>query len=74
MMTSEIDTGARCEAHVGEVFPPRCAECIALQVAHPLMQVPACGYIPGSECGEHPNYPLPCARCARENRAEEALQ
>lgn len=65
MTTSEIDTGARCEAHVGEVFPPRCADCADLQAAHPLM-IPACGYIPGSACADHPDYPLPCARCARE--------
>ena len=27
----EIDTGIRCGEHVGEVFPPRCAECDALR-------------------------------------------
>ena len=29
MTIHESDTGARCEAHVGEAFPPRCAECDA---------------------------------------------
>jgi hypothetical protein len=24
---TEIDHGARCDRHVGEVFPPRCTEC-----------------------------------------------
>jgi len=27
-----MDAGVRCEAHVGEVFPPRCADCEALAV------------------------------------------
>ncbi len=27
----EIDDGARCAVHVGEVFPPRCTECDALR-------------------------------------------
>lgn len=27
-----MDIGARCEVHVGEVFPPRCADCERLQV------------------------------------------
>lgn len=22
-----VDVGVRCDAHVGEVFPPRCAAC-----------------------------------------------
>jgi hypothetical protein len=29
MSDREIDHGARCDNHVGEVFPPRCAECDA---------------------------------------------
>ncbi|RFA12644.1 hypothetical protein B7R21_09870 [Subtercola boreus] len=31
-----IDIGARCEAHVGEVYPPRCAECAAAASVSPL--------------------------------------
>ncbi len=27
----ELDDGARCDEHVGEVFPPRCARCDALR-------------------------------------------
>jgi hypothetical protein len=23
-----LDMGVRCEAHVGEVFPPRCGDCV----------------------------------------------
>lgn len=64
---SALDSGVRCDAHVGEVFPPRCADCdtetlmfASDAVSHWL------GFIPGSECTEHPNYPLPCARCKRE--------
>lgn len=30
-MTDFVDAGARCSEHVGEVFPPRCAECTAAQ-------------------------------------------
>ncbi|MFC0681982.1 hypothetical protein ACFFGH_29475 [Lysobacter korlensis] len=26
----EMDDGARCAEHVGEVFPPRCPQCDAL--------------------------------------------
>ena len=26
-----MDLGVRCDRHVGEVFPPRCSECDALQ-------------------------------------------
>lgn len=22
-----MDTGVRCDAHVGEIFPPRCFDC-----------------------------------------------
>ncbi|WP_434316379.1 hypothetical protein [Leifsonia sp. P73] len=29
MTIHEPDTGARCETHVGEAFPPRCADCDA---------------------------------------------
>ncbi len=27
----EMDDGARCPGHVGEVFPPRCIQCDALR-------------------------------------------
>lgn len=67
MTTSEIDTGARCEAHAGDAWPDRrCADCADLQAAHPTTQAPACGYIPGSECPRHTGYPMPCPRCARD--------
>lgn len=26
---THVDLGARCDRHVGEVFPPRCDECTA---------------------------------------------
>lgn len=29
-MTDFVDGGRRCSSHVGEVFPPRCAECARL--------------------------------------------
>lgn len=60
-----IDTGERCEAHVGEVFPPRCNDCETERAtAHP--QVPRCGYFPGTECPSHRERPLPCDRCAED--------
>lgn len=64
MTTSEIDTGARCEAHVGEVFPPRCVACDAERSTG--RPVPRSGYFPGAECAAHAGYPVPCPRCARD--------
>jgi hypothetical protein len=71
-----IDTGARCDRHVGEVFPPRCADCDALQdeegmhsprTPEPLPPgTPACGYFPGSHCPRHFDHPEPCRKCQRE--------
>lgn len=63
-----IDTGARCEAHAGEVFPPRCADCEELHngPAAENQAAPACGFVPGSNCPIHTDYPLPCLRCQRD--------
>lgn len=79
MNALDIDFGVRCDDHVGEVFPPRCDECAALNEAehgsderglHTLQtpdgQVARLGLLPGTECDLHPAYPLPCARCARD--------
>jgi hypothetical protein len=75
MMITELDTGRRCEAHVGEVFPPRCSACgpeeerregderEATNLAALLTRT---GFLPGSECPQHKNYPLPCDRCKRD--------
>lgn len=60
-MTNDIDRGLRCEDHVGEAFPPRCAACDAEARA-----IPRSGYFPGQECPTHPGYPVPCDRCARD--------
>lgn len=61
-----IDVGARCDRHVGEVFPPRCAEC-ASGVAGSTPPTPRYKvYVPGSECPLHRGYPMPCDRCERE--------
>lgn len=67
---SEIDFGERCDDHVGEVFPPRCADCAAL--SHPLAieaHIPPAA-LPVArttdECPTHANYAEPCARCARD--------
>ena len=50
----------RCDEHVGQPYPPRCSRCDL------LASTPRAGYRPGSECPQHANYPLPCARCERD--------
>jgi hypothetical protein len=55
------DHGLRCDRHVGEVFPPRCGDCDVLNIT-----IPRVGFVPGSECSQHRDYPLPCVRCLRE--------
>jgi hypothetical protein len=77
------DRGARCDAHVGEVFLPRCEACdvAALEAAPPVQQPkptpprqpvdlgPADAY---GYCPFHPNYPSrpwPCDACARDRQA-----
>jgi hypothetical protein len=66
-MISELDHGIRCDDHIGEVFPPRCADCdaLTLQGASDLV-IARLGFLPGSECGVHAGYPLPCAKCLRD--------
>ena len=58
-------TGERCDRHVGEVFPPRCSACDALQRERPPERHRRLGFIPGSSCPLHPNWPLPCLKCER---------
>jgi hypothetical protein len=63
---SEVDLGARCDAHIGEAFPPRCAACAAEAARNSTVRATVrLGFIPGSACDLHLNYPLPCALCAR---------
>jgi hypothetical protein len=64
-LLSDLDHGARCERHVGEVFPPRCDECTALAKDVRPAHTPRIGYVVGTECTIHPFYPLPCEHCAR---------
>ncbi len=33
-MTPDTDLGIRCDRHVGEAFPPRCADCDAATAEH----------------------------------------
>jgi hypothetical protein len=61
------DTGVRCDDHAGEVFLPRCEDCDRLDTGRP----PRIGFVPGSQCTTHTNYPLPCARCARDRAESE---
>ena len=75
-VTRDVDFGQRCERHVGEVFPPRCVDCDKSvtggdatdrqETARLGGVIGRAGYIPGSECHLHANYPLPCDRCKRE--------
>jgi hypothetical protein len=76
------DQGARCEAHVGEVFQPRCTECDSATLeasppaplhptapaARPRDLGPADAY---GYCPFHPNYPSrpwPCDGCERDRQ------
>lgn len=78
---SKVNEGARCESHVGEIYPPRCSECDRVtggdvidrqETARLGAVISRAGYIPGSECPQHENYPLVstdpplCDRCKRE--------
>ncbi len=61
-MLTDLDNGARCDRHVGEVFPVRCADCLREQRT----------FAPARNgfCTLHPDYPsdarFPCARCERD--------
>lgn len=68
MVTEDLDIGALCERHVGELYRPRCPEC---DQARAESLVPAVGFFPGSSCAQHPAYPRPCARCARDASEKE---
>lgn len=54
----------RCDRHVGEPYPPRCATCDGLEAEYKALQ-PAYRYLPNSDCAEHHGYPLPCDLCRR---------
>jgi len=61
-----------CSDHAGEPFPPRCGRCDVLSATRTPL-----GYLPGTECIEHPWYPLicldpaVCAKCVELVEAEE---
>jgi hypothetical protein len=67
-MSSEFDHGIRCDRHIGEAFRVRCADCDKAAAEEIAAAVEACQvrYIPNSSCSLHPDYPLPCNRCARD--------
>ncbi|MBF4463448.1 MULTISPECIES: hypothetical protein [unclassified Rathayibacter] len=77
-MPNHIDTGERCERHVGEAFPPRCYDCAALAAgaaAPPAVKpaaAPFVGCYAAIECERHPGYFLPCDRCWRDAHAVDA--
>jgi hypothetical protein len=57
-----------CDRHIGDEHPPRCADCDQAEVIAAAERVDALlvRYIPGSHCELHPDYPMPCNRCARD--------
>jgi hypothetical protein len=57
-----------CDRHMGDAHPPRCADCdlATTIVAAERVDKLLVRYVPGSHCPLHPDYPLPCNRCARD--------
>lgn len=55
-MTAFIDLGVRCDAHTGEVFPPRCPVCASLTGEWEAMRP--------TVCYRHPMHFVPCEKCA----------
>ena len=65
-------------ADAGDAFPTRCVDCApgtggdvidrgeTKRLAGVLSRA---GYIPGSACALHVDYPLPCNRCQRDSAA-----
>ena len=70
---SILDSGVRCDRHIGDAFPPRCGACQGLSVEYAQLNI-AVRYIPGSDCLEHPGYPLPCDHCKRVRLAELVME
>lgn len=64
-----IDTGHRCDRHVGEAFPPRCYDCMAEASKPP--QTPPVTYWGRCHVPGHEEYILTrsCPTCAACERA-----
>lgn len=60
-MTTFIDSGARCDNHVGEIFPPRCLACQALDA-----EFKSIGF---NLCPRHPAHKQPCSKCETTHAA-----
>lgn len=58
-MTTFVDLGVRCDAHVGEVFPPRCPACESLAREWATLRPKV--------CYRHPMHLLPCEKCGGDN-------
>jgi hypothetical protein len=54
-MSVFVDTGMRCENHIGEVFAPRCSLCDSI--------VAEWQTLPTAVCSIHPMSLRPCERC-----------
>jgi len=68
-MATYVDPGDRCEKHVGEVFPPRCANCGTIDSENTALWRDR--YTPFSECISHRGWPMPCGRCTSLGEAHE---
>ena len=71
-MPTFVDPGERCDRHVGEVFPPRCSDCLTITADSP--PVLAARYTPFSECSTHQGWPIPCGRCTSHDEAHDRAE
>ena len=72
MILDYLDTGERCDRHVGEVFPPRCADCGTASDTPQQPRRPRVQYVHGAMCPVHVGYPMKttgrCDRCDRDEQ------
>lgn len=63
-----------CQHDAGDAYPTRCVDCAPgngdvidrQETARLAGVLGRAGYIPGSQCPMHADYPLPCDRCQRD--------
>lgn len=62
----ELDHGIRCDRHVGEVFPPKCGDCLREALDADEASAPVRFAQTFTECPNHRGWPEPCQRCTGE--------